>query len=126
MGKRRLRGNQAILSSHCFENIKPRWEMKLHGFDEIMPSWHTGRSTKGEKIMQIDFRATPEGKRNVLHHFTHPAFPHRTKVTVIPTHDGVHVAVHTDGPHKAIYDETYVAAALTGVMAYKIVHQNLG
>ena len=71
--------------------------------------------------MQIDFRATPEGKRNVLHHFGRLA-----RATVIPTDDGAHVAVHAEGTHEDFLLAAYAASTWPGVEKVKIILQNLG
>lgn len=71
--------------------------------------------------MQIDFCATPEAKRAVLHHFGH-----FEKTTVMPTHDGVHITVHADGPCREAYLDAYIASMWPGVKTMKISRQNLG
>lgn len=71
--------------------------------------------------MQIDFRATPEGKRNVLHHFGR-----LTGATVIPTHDGAHVAVHAEGTYEDFLLAAYVASTWPGVEEVRIILQNIG
>ena len=71
--------------------------------------------------MQIAFHANPKARENVLYHFGHLA-----GATVIPTHDGAHVTVHTEEKHEDFLLAAYVASTWPGVEKVRIILQNLG
>ncbi len=79
------------------------------------------KAQKRRNLMRfrIDFRADPEAKKNLIHHFE----PLRG-ITIISTHDGAHIDVGEDRQYAALLIDIYTASTWPGVRTTQITLEN--